>query len=73
MNKLIRFISFHLQMFEHSLKNAYIGEYQQQRNLNINNNSEEVKKTELETLNIELDKEQIENSNNTWSVAELKK
>jgi hypothetical protein len=52
-------------MFERPLKNAYIGEYQQQRNLNINNNSEEVKKTELETLNIELDKEQIENSNNT--------
>lgn len=55
------------------LKNAYIGEYIEQRSLNINNNSEEIKKSEVETLNIELDKEKIENTNNTWSVVELKK
>jgi hypothetical protein len=55
------------------LKNAYIGEYQQQRNLNINNNSEEVKKSELEISDLELDKNKLEISNTTWSVAELKK
>lgn len=59
-------------MFEHELKNAYIGEYTQQRSLNISNNSEEIKKSEVETLNIELDKEKIENTNNTWNVVELK-
>ena len=45
----------------------------QQRNLSKSNNSEEIKKSEIETLNVEIDKDKIENTNNTWSVAELKK
>ena len=45
----------------------------QQRSLSKSNNSEEIKKSEIETLNVEIDKDKIENTNNTWSVAELKK
>ena len=45
----------------------------QQRSLSKSNNSEEIKKSEIETLNVEIDKDKIENTNNTWSVTELKK
>lgn len=62
-----------MALTENALVWAYIGEYTQQRSSNISNNSEEIKKSEVETLNIELDKEKIENTNNTWSVVELKK
>lgn len=66
-------VYLHQNNVQKELKNWFIWEYTQQRSLNISNNSEEIKKSEVETLNIELDKEKIENTNNTWSVVELKK